>query len=542
MKKIHFIISLFVLAIAMGCSEDNSSVDLDAVAAPTNVSALTTVTQDNTGKVTFLPKGEGVSQYEIFFGDGTTAPGYVNPGGTVDHVYKEGVYKAKIVGTTVNGKRTEVIQEVVVSFKAPENLVVVITNDLAVSKKVTVTAKADYALFYDVYFGEAGKPEPVSANNGESVSYTYQAAGVYKIRVVSKSAAIKTTEYTQDFTVTVVNKPSTSAATPPNRQATDVISIYSSKYTDVPGTNYFPDWGQGGQGSSWAEFDLNGDKMLNYIKLSYQGIALADNTSINVSSMEFLHMDVWTADLQKIETSLISKTNGEKPVVKDLVAGQWNSIEIPISAFTSQGLTVADIFQLKFVGTPWATGSVFIDNIYFYKAPSANQTVQLPLDFESSTITYTWTGFGASDFGPIPATVVTNPDKTGANVSNKVVKIDKLSGAQVWAGASLNLDSKVDFAKGTKIKVAVWSPKVGAKILYKMEDSTSPKDGNGNPTINVEVEATTTVANAWEVLTFDLTSSAAFNTANSYDRVILFPDFGQAGTGTTYYFDDIKQF
>jgi hypothetical protein len=540
MKKIHFIISLFVLAIAIGCSDDTSTVDLESIAAPTNISALTTVTQDNTGKVTFLPKGEGVTQYEIFFGDGTTTAAKVNPGETVSHVYKEGVYQSKIVGTTLNGKRTEVIQEVMVSFKAPQDLVVNITNDLVVSKKVTVTAKADFALFYDVYFGEAGKPDPISANNGASVSYTYENAGVYTIRVVSKSAAIKTTEYTENFTVTVVNKPFASAATPPNRQATDVISIYSSKYTNVAGTNYFPDWGQGGQGSSWAEFELNGDKMLNYIKLSYQGIALADNTSIDVSGMEFLHMDVWTADLQKIETSLISKTSGEKPVVKDLVAGQWNSIDIPISAFTLQGLTVADIFQLKFVGTPWAKGSVFIDNIYFYKA--ASQLIQLPLDFESSTITYTWSGFGSSSFGPIPVSVITNPDKSGANVSNKVVSIEKPSGAQVWAGASLNLDSKVNFTKGTKIKVSVWSPKVGAKILFKIEDSTSPKDGNGNPTIFVEVEATTTVANAWEVLSFDLNSSGSFSTANSYDRVILFPDFGAVGSGATYYFDDIKQF
>jgi hypothetical protein len=540
MKKIQYIISLFVLAITFGCVEDSSSVDIDSIAAPTNISALTTVTQDNTGKVTFLPKGDGVSRFEIVYGDGTTELGYVNPGATVTHVYKEGVYQAKIIGTTLNGKRTEVIQEVVVSFKAPENLVVTITNDLTVSNKVTVTAKADYALFYDVYFGETGKPNPISANNGESVSYTYQASGVYTIRVVAKSAAVKTTEKSQEFTASTVNKPATSAATPPNRQATDVISIYSSKYADVAGTNYFPDWGQAGQGSSWAEFDLNGDKMLNYINLSYQGIQFG--SSVDVSNMEFIHMDVWTADLQKLETYLISLTNGEKPVVKDLVAGQWNAIDIPISAFTSQGLTVADIFQLKFVGTPWAKGTVFIDNIYFYKTPSASQIIALPLDFESSAITYAWSGFGASDFGPIPASVITNPNQSGINVSNKVVKIEKLSGAQVWAGASLNLDSKVDFTKGTNIKVSVWSPKVGAKILYKMEDSTSPKDGNGNPTINVEVEATTTVANAWEVLTFDLNSSGSFSSANSYDRVILFPDFGVAGSGTTYYFDDIKQF
>src|SRR6187402_2527911 len=179
MRKIHFIISLFVLAIAIGCTDDNSSVDLDAIAAPTNISALTTVTQDNTGKVTFLPKGEGVTQYEIYFGDGTSGSAILSPGETVSHVYKEGVYQAKIIGKTLNGKSTEVMQEVVVSFKAPENLEVVITNDLSVSKKVTVTATADFALFYDVYFGEAGKPDPVSANNGASVSYVYQAAGVY---------------------------------------------------------------------------------------------------------------------------------------------------------------------------------------------------------------------------------------------------------------------------------------------------------------------------------------------------------------------------
>jgi hypothetical protein len=45
---------------------------LGTLVAPQNISALTTVTQDNTGKVTFLPRGEGVTQYEILFGDGTT--------------------------------------------------------------------------------------------------------------------------------------------------------------------------------------------------------------------------------------------------------------------------------------------------------------------------------------------------------------------------------------------------------------------------------------------------------------------------------------
>jgi hypothetical protein len=537
MRKTYYIISLFVLAITFGCADENSSVDLDSVNAPTNISALTTVTQDNTGKVTFLPKGEGVTQYEIYFGDGTVAPAIVNPGETANHVYKEGVYQSKIVGTTLNGKRTEVTQEVLVSFKAPQNLKVVITNDLSVSKKVTVTATADFALFYDVYFGEAGKPDPISANNGASVSYVYQTAGVYKIRVVSKSAAVKTTEYTKDFTVTLALKPSASAPVQPNRQMVDVISIFSSKYTNIAGTDFNPNWGQSG---TYAEFDLNGDKMLNYVKISYQGIDIG--SSADASAMETLHIDIWSADNMSIDIYPLPKgvkQEDERFVRKALTPNQWNSFDIPLSDFTSQGLPLNDLKQFKFVGSPSGVGTVFIDNIYFYKTPS--QLLQFPIDCESSSLTYTWSGFGDANFGPIPVAVIANPEKSGVNVSNKVVKIEKPSGAQVWAGASLNLDSSVDFSKGTTVKVSVWSPKAGAKILYKMEVSTSPKDGNGNPTVFVEVQATSTVANAWEVLTFDLTSSAAFNTTNLYDRVILFPDFGANGTGSTYYFDDIKQ-
>ncbi|MTH14306.1 PKD domain-containing protein [Flavobacterium sp. LC2016-01] len=533
MKKIYLILNLFVLATLIACTNDDAlDVDLDSAAAPTNISALTTVTQDNTGKVTFIPTGEGATQYKINFGDGTPESAYISSGGTLSHTYKEGTYKSKITAMNVNGKTTEVTKDVVVSFRAPEKLVVEITNDLTVSKKVTVKATADFALFYDVYFGEAGKPDPISANNGESVSYTYKEAGVYTVRVVSKSAAIKTTEYTAQVTAKLVVAPSASAPTPPNRQPADVISIFSAKYTDVAGTNFNPNWGQAG---TFSEFDLNGDKILNYIKLNYQGIALADGVTIDVSKMEYLHMDVWTADLEKLAIFPISKSNGERKVEKDLTLNQWTSIDIPISAFTSQGgFTVADIFQLKLDTAPVPGKSVYIDNIYFYKAPS--ESIALPIDFESANLTYAWGGFGN-----VIASMTTNPDKTGSNVSDKVVKLEKKSGAETWAGASLNLDASPDFSKGTKVKVAVWSPKVGADILYKMELSTSPKDGNGNPSVNFEVHVSTTVANAWQILTFDLTSAASFDASVKYDRVILFPDFGQSGTGASYYFDDIKQ-
>lgn len=374
MKNIKLIFGFVCLmAMAIGCTVEGIDDDtsfIETAVAPTKVAAFYNITQDNTGLVTITPSGEGAVSYDIYYGDSASGnPAYVLQGKSTTHIYKEGTYNVKIVAFGITGLKTETTQSLVVSFKAPQNLVVTITNDLLASKKVNVTATAAFATMFDVYFGEAGVTTPVSANIGQIASYVYKQAGKYTIRVVCKSASVKTTEYTTSFDVTAIVQPTSSAPIPPSRQAANVISIYGSAYANVAGTNYFPDWGQGGQGSSWGEFDLNGDKMLKYTKLSYQGIALADNVSVNVSGMEFIHMDVWTADLPKLETSLISRSNGERPVVRDLVANQWTSLDIPISAFTSQtGFTVADIFQMKFVGIPWATGTVFIDNIYFYKA------------------------------------------------------------------------------------------------------------------------------------------------------------------------------
>ncbi|WP_335975077.1 PKD domain-containing protein [Gaetbulibacter jejuensis] len=380
MKILKYTLGLSLIVLTLfGCTSDDDNTDfVNQIEAPTNVSASVRVTQDNTGLVTITPLAEGVTTFNIGFGDNSEPSGVILPGGSVDHVYEEGTYEATITANGLNGLSTTITQQIVVSFQAPEILEVIIENDPALSKTVNVTVTADYAMFYEVDFGEDDSTEPSSANIGETISYTYQEAGIYTITIEAMGAAIETTTYSEDFEVTAILQPLASAPTPPSRAEEDVISIFSSVYNDVPDTNYFPDWGQGGQGSGWAMFDLGGDQMLQYVNLSYQGIALADGTSVDVSNMESLHLDVWTADaVTDIEVSLINNASGtvtEAPVTVALNANSWTSIEIPISDYIDQGLTVTEIFQLKFVGEPWAAGTVFIDNIYFWKTPSATPT------------------------------------------------------------------------------------------------------------------------------------------------------------------------
>ena len=168
----------------------------------------------------------------------------------------------------------------------------------------------------------------------------------------------------------------------------------------------------------------------------------------------------------------------------------------------------------------------------------------LPINFESTTLNYDWIGFGNAGYGAIPTAVVANPDKTGSNTTNKVLKITKTAGSQTWAGASQELASRINFTSGTKIKVAVWSPLANSKILLKLEDLSSPRDGNGNPTRFVEVLKTTTTSNSWEILTFDLTAptGGSFSTSISYDKIVLFPHFDvQNSADLIYYFDEIQQ-
>lgn len=166
-------------------------------------------------------------------------------------------------------------------------------------------------------------------------------------------------------------EPST-AAPNPTQNAEDVISIYSESYSDPAGINYFPFWGQSTQ---YSVFEIGEDSMIKYSALNYQGIDF-NASEIDASAMEMLHIDIWTADVDDIDISPISRT-GEKAVKKTLKAGQWNSIDIPLSEYTSQGLSMADIFQFKFdnLGASKGTGTIFIDNMYMWKEPTKVYTV-----------------------------------------------------------------------------------------------------------------------------------------------------------------------
>ncbi|PTM10123.1 MAG: hypothetical protein DA407_04350, partial [Bacteroidetes bacterium] len=152
--------------------------------------------------------------------------------------------------------------------------------------------------------------------------------------------------------------------------------------------------------------------------------------------------------------------------------------------------------------------------------------VELPIDFEifDSTV---FQGFGGASNA-----VIDNPDTNG-NDSAKVGQIIK-DGPEVWAGNVITLSAPIDFSVKKVVKMNVWSPRPGGQILLKVENLT---DGG----IFYESSTTTVGNSAWEEVSFDL---SAINTANTYQKIVLFFDFGTVGNGSsdwTFYIDNIKQ-
>jgi len=519
MKLLQYFFSItFLLAVAAGCKkEKNDDISfLQSDNAPAALSALFTITQDNTGLVTITPNGESISYFEVYYGDASTEPVKILPGANVQHVYPEGVYNVKIVGHSITGKVTEATQQLTVSFRAPENLDVTATIDAANNLKVNITAAALYETFFKVYFGDDPNEVPVSFLEGETISHVYAATGTYTVRVVAYSGGAATAELTR--TVTIVDP------------------VLLPLTFESPTISYsFVNFG-GGDATVIANPQQNGintsakvGRMIKNAPEVWGGSFISLSEPINFSANKIFRMKVFSPRVgAKVLLKVENATDGSISFEKEAtctVANTWEDLAFDFTNINTANAyhKVVLIFELGTAGDGSANFTFLFDDIRLTNTLPSTQ-VNLPVNFESTEANYAFTNFGNAS-----STVVSNPHVDAANPSAKVGKLNKANGAEVWAGSFLELGSPIDFSSLTKIKMKVWSPVAGAIVKMKLENLA-------NASINIERDMTTTVANAWEDLVFDF---SGINNANNYQRLVVFFDFGNSGNGADYYFDDI---
>ena len=169
------------------------------------------------------------------------------------------------------------------------------------------------------------------------------------------------------------------------------------------------------------------------------------------------------------------------------------------------------------------------------------------LTFDEAALAYTSTEFGGTS-----ASIGTGP----AGSTGKVLKVNKLAGAEAWAGVTVSTGAnfsidKIPFTTAAKrLSLRVWAPAANMKVRLKVEDAS-------DVTHNCETDATTTLANGWQTLVFDfgtrafnngdptqLTSNRCVDNAlllvSTMNKLSVFPNFGTAGAvNGDFYFDDI---
>jgi hypothetical protein len=289
------------------------------------------------------------------------------------------------------------------------------------------------------------------------------------------------TYYIDDLTLSAgaATSPTSAAPTPPARAASDVVSIFSNAYTNITGVDYNPNWGQA---TVVTTLDIAGNATLKYAGLNYQGTDFSGNAQ-NVSGMQFLHVDFWTANSTALNVSVISPGPSEKAKALTVPTnGNWTSIDIPLSDF-SPPVNLAEVFQLKFDGN----GDIYLDNIYFYKAgpaPTAPTTAAPtpPARAASDVISIfsnAYTNITGVDYNPNwgQATVVTTLDIAG-NATLKYAGLnyqgtDFSGNAQNVAGMNfLHIDYWT--ANSTALNASIISP----GPLEKAKALTVPTNGN----------------------------------------------------------------
>ena len=84
-------------------------------------------------------------------------------------------------------------------------------------------------------------------------------------------------------------EPNTAAPTPPSRNAADVISLFSGAYSDLAGTDWFPNWGQT---TVVTEVNIEGNPTKKYANFNYQGVQFLNAVDADAAGMTKLHCQI----------------------------------------------------------------------------------------------------------------------------------------------------------------------------------------------------------------------------------------------------------
>lgn len=171
----------------------------------------------------------------------------------------------------------------------------------------------------------------------------------------------------------------------PTLDPSDVISIFSDAYTNVP-VDFYNGFYAPFQTTTSNDFQINGDNILSYENYNFVGIEFNTNVpTIDATEMTVLHMDIFIPNEFDAASSLrinlrdfgADKTfdGGDDSIVftlittnsnPSLVSGEWFGVDLDITGLSNRDNLGQIVFDSEGNFTP-RPSSFYVDNIYLRK-------------------------------------------------------------------------------------------------------------------------------------------------------------------------------
>ncbi|MDG1777909.1 MAG: T9SS type A sorting domain-containing protein [Flavobacteriaceae bacterium] len=157
---------------------------------------------------------------------------------------------------------------------------------------------------------------------------------------------------------------------------------------------------------------------------------------------------------------------------------------------------------------------------------------QTTVDFEPGGTGASWTWTVDQNSSNPALEIVANPNATGLNTSASVAKFTATGAGEPWALTYTDNVGSFTFSENNSIVKIKVRKDIPTPVGLKFEDTSVPPP---YPSRIVEV-ANTQVNGDWEELTFNFSIAIG----ETFNRMIIIPDFYDRSIDTTIYFDDIS--
>lgn len=327
----------------------------------------------------------------------------------------------------------------------------------------------------------------------------------------------------------------TLAAPTPTKPATDVISLFSNAYTNVPVDTWRTSW----SAATLTDMQVAGNDVKKYSGLDFVGIETVNN-QININAMDLVEFDLWTPNSTSFRFKLVDfGANGafgggddvEHETTITPTLNGWNHISVPISSLT--GLTTkANIAQLIFASSPAGTSVAYIDNVMFSKNPVlAEPTVAAPTPTKAaanviSLFSNAYTNVPVDTWRTSWSAATLTDIQIGTNDVKKYTGLD-------FVGVEM-ITNRLNITTMDSFEFDLWTPN-STSFRYKLVDFGADGAFGGGDDVEQETTITPTL-NGWNHVSVAISSLTGLTTKSNIAQLV----FASAPTGTSVaYIDNV---